>query len=212
MIRPLLLLLGSYLLGSIPFGLMVGLSWRGVDIRKLGSGNIGFSNALRILGPGPASLVLAGDTLKGVLPVLAGQRLLPLWGIPGAHFWVMGMALAAILGHSFSVFCGFRGGRAVATSLGVLIGVWWPAAVTALCVWLALVGVTRYISVGSIFGAVSVPIHMAIAHRPVHWTIFWAVVALLIVVRHAPNIKRLLAGAETKIGQKVEVRGEDDGE
>lgn len=210
MIRAIALILGSYLLGSIPFGLMVGLWWRGVDIRKLGSGNIGFSNALRILGPGPASLVLVGDTLKGVLPVVLGQRLLASWEVPSAHYWVMGMALAVILGHSFSVFCGFRGGRAVATAFGVLIGVWWPAAVTALSIWLVLVGVTKYISVGSMFGAASVPIHMLLAHRPAPWTIFWAVVALLIVVRHVPNIKRLLAGKEIKIGQKVKVEDDDE--
>jgi len=204
-VRIAVLLACYYLLGSIPFGLMVGRWLRGVDIRKYGSGNIGFSNVLRVLGLGPASLVLVGDTLKGVIPVVVGRRLLASWAIPGADIWLLAVALAPIVGHSFSVFCGFRGGRAVATSLGALCGMCWPAGLIGLGIWLVLVGATRYISVGSMVGAASVPAYMALAHKPPLWTAFWSAIALLIILRHIPNIRRLLSGTETKIGQKVEV-------
>jgi len=204
-VRIAVLLGCSYLLGSIPSGLMIGRWLRGVDIRKYGSGNIGFSNVLRVLGLGPASLVLVGDTLKGVIPVVVGRRLLASWMIPGADIWLLAVALAPIIGHSFSVFCGFRGGRAVATSLGALSGMCWPAALTGLGIWLLLVGVTRYISVGSMVAAASVPVYMGLAHKPPLWTAFWSAIALLIVVRHIPNIKRLLSGRETRIGQKVDL-------
>jgi len=203
--RIAILIACAYLLGSLPFGLMVGRWVRGVDIRKFGSGNIGFSNVLRVLGPGPASLVLVGDTLKGVIPVVVGRRLLVSWGVSPADLWVLAVALAAILGHSFSVFCGFRGGRAVATALGTLLGLCWPSALIALSIWLALVAATRYISLGSMVAALSVPTYIALAHRPPSWIAFWSAIALLIVVRHLPNIKRLLSGTETKIGQRVNV-------
>lgn len=199
-----ILLTCAYLLGSIPFGLMVGRWLRGVDIRKFGSGNIGFTNVLRVLGPGPALLVLVGDTLKGVIPVVTGDRLLVAWGVPRSELWVLAVALAAILGHSFSVFCGFRGGRAIATALGTLLVLCWPSALIGLGIWLLLVALTRYISLSSMVAALSVPAYMAVAHMPSSWIAFWSAVALLIVVRHSPNIKRLISGTETRIGQKVD--------
>jgi glycerol-3-phosphate acyltransferase PlsY len=199
-----LLLAGGYLLGSIPFGVIVG-RLRGVDIRKHGSGNIGASNVLRLLGPGPAVCVLAGDALKGLLPVLVGRDLLDAWGVPHADTWVLGVALAPVLGHSFSVFLGFRGGRAVATALGALCGMLWQGGVVAVVAWLVVLAATRYISVASITGSAAVPIYLALARAPVQWTLFWTAVAVLIIVRHLPNLGRLLAGTETKIGEKVEL-------
>ena len=122
------LLAASYLIGSIPFGVIAGRAWRGVDVRRFGSGNIGFSNVLRVLGPGVASVVLAGDVLKGLAPVAVGRLLLRAWGTPEPELWLLAVSLAPILGHSFSVFLGFRGGRAVATVAGTLLGLAWPAA------------------------------------------------------------------------------------
>lgn len=200
-----MLIIGCYLVGSIPFGVIVGRAWRGVDVRGYGSRNIGFSNVLRVLGWGPASVVLLGDVLKGAGPVLAGRGMLELWGMPQRDLWVLAVALAPILGHSFSVFLGFRGGRAVATTLGVLLGMSWPAALVGLGVWLLLVGTTRYISVGSMGACVAVPAYMAIVGGRWEWTVFWSAVGLLIVLRHIPNIGRLLRGTEAKIGQRVEV-------
>ncbi len=208
-----LLLICAYLIGSIPFGVIVGRVWRGVDVRKYGSGNIGFSNVLRVLGPGPASVVLLGDALKGYLPVAVGRHLLG-GSLPAAtsqaDLWLLALALAAILGHSCSLFLGFRGGRGVTTTAGALVGLCWPAAVVGLVVWLLLVGITRYISVGSMAAAASVPIYMALAGLRWQWLLFWSAIALLVILRHLPNIKRLRAGTEARIGQRVGLSDEGD--
>jgi len=198
------LLLCSYLLGSIPFGMIVGRA-RGVDIRQHGSGNIGATNVLRVLGPGPAALVFAGDVTKGLVPVLVGGALLRSWAVPRADLWVLAVALAPILGHTFSVFLRFRGGRAVATTLGALLGMSWPAGVIGLCIWIVVVGLTRYISLASIIASPSVPVYLALSGTRPAWCIFWAAIAALIIARHIPNIRRLLEGTEPRIGEGVEV-------
>ncbi|MFB3879964.1 MAG: glycerol-3-phosphate 1-O-acyltransferase PlsY [Armatimonadota bacterium] len=196
-----LLLLCAYLIGSIPFGMIVGLS-RGVDIRKHGSGNIGATNVLRLLGPGPAALVFVGDTVKGVVPVMVGARLLDAWAVPRADLWLMALALAPILGHTFPIFLRFRGGRAVATTLGALLGMSWRAGVIGLGIWIVVVALTRYISLASIIAAPSVPVYLALAGGSSVWCIFWAAIAALIVLRHIPNIRRLRQGTEPKVGQR----------
>jgi glycerol-3-phosphate acyltransferase PlsY len=203
-----LLLAGAYLLGSIPFGVIVGRR-RGVDVRKHGSGNIGFSNVLRVLGPCPAALVLVGDVLKGLIPVVVGRRLLLMWAAPNPDSWLLATGLAPILGHAFSVFLGFRGGRAVATTLGVLFGMVWQAALVGLGVGLVVLGVTRYISVASIIASASVPIYLALAGVRMEWAAFWTAVAALIIARHIPNLGRLLEGTESKIGQRVKAQPEE---
>jgi len=200
------LLLYSYLLGSIPFGVIVGRA-RGVDIRQHGSGNIGATNVLRVLGPGPAALVFAGDVTKGLVPVLVGQALLRSWAVPRADLWVLAVALAPILGHTFSVFLRFRGGRAVATTLGALLGMSWLAGVIGLCIWIVVVGLTRYISLASIIASPFVPVYLALSGNRLAWCVFWAAIAALIIARHIPNIGRLLEGTEPKIGKGVEVEG-----
>ena len=199
-----LLLAGSYLVGSIPFGVLIGRAWRGVDVRKHGSGNIGFANVLRVLGPGPAFVVLLGDAAKGLAPVLVGRALLHSWSVPEPDLWLLAVALAPILGHSFSVFLGFRGGRAVATTAGALLGMCWPAALVAVGVWLLVAGATRYISLGSMFAAGAVPLYLALSGARFEWGLFWSAVAGLVIARHIPNLGRLLEGTEAKIGQKVE--------
>jgi len=208
--RIALVIIGGYLVGSIPFGVIIGRAWRGVDVRQYGSRNIGFSNVLRVLGPGPAFVVLLGDVLKGAAPVLAGRALLRAWGAPDADLWALPVALAPILGHSFSIFLRFRGGRGVATTLGVLFGISWPAALIGLGVWLALVAATRYISVGSIVAAAAVPAYMVAAGKRWEWWAFWGAVALLVILRHIPNMGRLLKGTEAKIGQTVSTETQGD--
>jgi glycerol-3-phosphate acyltransferase PlsY len=201
--RVALLLMSAYLVGSIPFGVVIGQAWRGVDVRKYGSGNIGFSNVLRVLGWKPASVVLVGDALKGAIPVLAGRTLLRQWGVAEADLWLLAVGLAAILGHSFPVFLRFRGGRAVTTTGGVLLGLAWPAALMGLAVWLVVVWLTRYISAGSMAAALTVPIYMLLVGKRREWVVCWCAVAALVVLRHLPNIKRLFAGTEAKIGQRA---------
>jgi glycerol-3-phosphate acyltransferase PlsY len=208
--RIALVIIGGYLVGSIPFGVIIGRAWRGVDVRQYGSRNIGFSNVLRVLGPGPALVVLLGDVLKGAAPVLTGRALLSAWGAPHADLWALPVALAPILGHSFSIFLRFRGGRGVATTLGVLFGMSWPAALVGLGVWLALVAATRYISVGSMVAAAAVPAYMIAAGKRWEWWAFWGAVALLVILRHIPNMGRLLKGTEAKIGQTVSTETQGD--
>jgi glycerol-3-phosphate acyltransferase PlsY len=200
------LLLCSYLLGSIPFGMIVGRA-RGVDIRKHGSGNIGATNVLRLLGPGPAALVFAGDVTKGLVPVLVGRALLRTWAVTQADLWVLAVALAPILGHTFSVFLRFRGGRAVATTLGALLGMSWPAGVIGLCIWIVVVGLTRYISLASIIASPFVPVYLALSGNRLAWCVFWAAIAALIIARHIPNIGRLLEGTEPRIGERARETG-----
>jgi len=203
----------AYLLGSIPFGVIVGRA-RGVDIRRHGSGNIGATNVLRLLGPGPAVLVLVGDVLKGFLPVVAGGSLLRSWSMREPDLWLLAVALAPILGHTFSIFLRFHGGRAVAATLGALLGMSWQAGLVALGIFILVVAVTRYVSVASIIASASVPIYLALADARPAWAAFWTAIAALIIARHIPNIGRLLAGTEPKIGQRAATGGQPapDGE
>ncbi len=203
--RTIALLLGGYLLGSMPFGIIVGRAWRGIDIRKYGSGNIGFSNALRVLGWKAASVVFVGDVLKGFIPVFVARRVLAAAHLPNAELWLLPVALGPILGHCFSVFLGFRGGRAIATTLGVLLGLAPIAGLCGLGMWLIIVAITRYISIASIAASITVPVVVAITGARWELIAFWSAIAALIIARHVPNVRRLIAGTETKIGQKVEV-------
>jgi glycerol-3-phosphate acyltransferase PlsY len=208
----IVLIAGGYLLGSMPFGVIVGRVWRGIDIRQYGSGNIGFSNALRVLGWKAASAVFVGDVLKGFVPVFVGRPVLAAAQVPNAELWLLPVALGPILGHCFSVFLGFRGGRAIATTLGVLLGLAPIAGLSGLGVWLVVVALTRYISVASVAASATVPAVVAITGAPWERIVFWCAIAALVIGRHAPNIKRLLAGKETKIGQRVVVEeGESRG-
>lgn len=196
-----LLILGGYLFGSIPFGVLIGRAWRGVDIRELGSGNIGFTNAFRVLGWKPASVVLLTDVFKGLLPVLVARHVLTRSGLGNAELWLLPIALAPILGHCFSVFLGFRGGRAIATTLGVLLGLAPLAGLCGLGAWLIVVAITRYVSLASILAAATVPATVALTHARWELVAFWGVIATFIIYRHRPNIARLLAGTEAKFGQ-----------
>ncbi len=201
----------AYLIGGIPFGVLIGRLCRGLDIRQYGSGNIGFSNALRVLGWKPAAVVFLADAAKGAAPVFIGQGLLRGWQVPHVELLVLLLGFMPILGHTFSPFLRFTGGRAVTTTLGVLLGLCWQAALLGLGLWLVVVAITRYISLASILAAASVPTYMLLAGKSVEWQVFWTAVALLVILRHVPNVRRLLAGTETKIGQKVEVEVGEEG-
>ena len=191
--------LGGYLLGSVPTGLIVGRLLKGVDIREYGSGKTGMTNTLRTLGPVPAVTVLVIDLLKGALPVLAAR-----YFAGDARVEVVA-ALAAIAGHDWPVYAGFRGGRGVATTVGATI-----AMMPLLGLVLPLIGAAillpfRYVSLMSILGSViagALIVALAITDRvPGPYAVFGVVAALLIVVLHRENITRLLAGTEPKLGQ-----------
>lgn len=197
----------SYLMGAVPVGVIIGKITRGIDIREFGSGNIGATNVFRTLGPGPAAMVMIGDTLKGLLAVLLCKELT---GMP--YVVVLG-AFLSIIGHSFSVFLGFKGGKGVATSLGMIIGFDWLIAFIAFTSWVLLVAITRYISIASPIAAMSVPVMMFFSPQlfgkpiPVPYQVISLLAALLIVVKHRSNYARLAKGTEPKFGQKVNLEG-----
>ncbi|HET9001979.1 MAG TPA: glycerol-3-phosphate 1-O-acyltransferase PlsY [bacterium] len=190
---PLAVIVVSYLIGAIPTGLIVVRLLTGEDIRRHGSGNIGTVNVLRVAGAGTAVVVLAVDILKGLVPVVLAERL-------GASAWTVVLAgLAAIAGHNWSIFLKFQGGKGVATSFGVLAALSWPAAAVAAAVWIVTVAVTRYSSLGSLLGVVSVPITMWRLNQPEEYVYFGVIAALFAIYRHRANIQRLVAGTELHI-------------
>ncbi len=189
----------GYLLGSLPLGLVAGRLARGIDIRDFGSGKTGFTNALRTIGFRASLPVLVGDLAKGALPVVIARLL-----SDNAYVQTVG-GLAAIAGHDWPVFAGFRGGRGVTTSFGVLLGMNPLVAMALLPIGVAIALITRYMSVMSISGAVlaaGVLVGLAAAGvLPVAYAVYAGLAGALIVVLHRENIRRLLAGTEPKIGR-----------
>lgn len=211
-------LAGCYFLGSIPFGLIIGKLVKGIDIRDYGSGNIGTTNAQRILGTGPAIFVMVLDTAKGLLAVLVCYQVshdyVSLSEFQASLIVVAG-AMLSILGHTFSLFLNFKGGKGVATSLGVIIGLNWQIALIAFVGWVLIVAVTRYVSIASIVASSSVPLQMVFwksLHVPAAYQVLAGVAALAIVLKHTSNIKRLVNGTEARFGQRVDVPEETSGE
>lgn len=186
-----LLLLGSYLLGSLPFGYLIANALYGVDIRRYGSGNIGATNVYRVLGPLPGLIVLLLDVLKGWLPpTLMIQLDLP-------DSWALLAGLAAIVGHSLSPFLGFRGGKGIATGLGVLIGIAPQAALIGFLTWLLVFGLTRWVSLASITAAFVIPIVGSWLGSPP--PLIGLVAAAWVIWRHRDNLRRLLQGKEPRL-------------
>lgn len=204
----------AYLLGSVPWGLIVGLS-KGVDPRTAGSGNIGATNVGRLLGFKFFALVFLLDMLKGMLPMLlAGAALRGPFMTQVDYLLWLAVGAAAILGHMFSLFLKFKGGKGVATSAGIALGLWpyytFPGLV-ALLIWSALFAATRYVSVASIVAALIFPIAYIVIADAEHWgpfdrqlwlLVFASLIAVMILVRHRANIKRLLNGAENRFTRK----------
>ncbi|MFZ5906323.1 MAG: glycerol-3-phosphate 1-O-acyltransferase PlsY [Nitrospirota bacterium] len=191
------LFLAAFLIGSVPFGIIVA-KIRGVDLKKVGSGNIGATNVLRSIGRWPAVLTLCGDILKGTLAVALAQYCDTGSTIEGLT------GIAAILGHNFSVFLGFRGGKGVATSLGVLIIYAPPAALLTLVIWLAAVMLTKYSSLGALISFALLPLNMVLFESGGEGKLLISLlIAAIIFLRHRENIQRLLKGTERKIGQRI---------
>lgn len=193
---PALIVLG-YFIGALPTGLILVRVLRGEDIRKYGSGNIGTVNVLRVAGPGVAAAVLLVDVLKGLVPVLLALR-------GGVAPWaVVAAGLAAIAGHNWSVFLGFRGGKGIATSFGVLAGLSLQAALVAAVVWIIVVAITRFASLGSLVAVVSVPISLWRLRTPPEYVAFGIIASLFAIYRHRANIQRLAAGTELRITDRA---------
>jgi acyl phosphate:glycerol-3-phosphate acyltransferase len=182
----------GYLLGSIPFGLILTkLTGRG-DVRAIGSGNIGATNVLRTGSKGLAALTLLCDVLKGTLAVWIGSQ----FGPYAAIF----AGLGAFLGHLFPVWLGFKGGKGVATYIGVALGLYWPAALAFCIVWLLVAFATRYSSLAALIASAATVVALAIAGQT-PLAILFGLLTVLLYVRHAANIRRLMAGEETRIGE-----------
>lgn len=192
------LVVAGYLCGSIPFGVVLGRLVLGVDVREVGSGNIGATNVARAGGKKMGVLVLLLDAAKAVVPILVARRLLD--GGPGAEAWTMAVAVAAFLGHLFPVWLGFHGGKGVATGLGIfaVLAPW--AAVAAVVGYAVVYGLTRISSLGSLTGTALCVIGAFVVHGPGS-PVSWAglVIGALIVIRHRENIQRLLRGEERKM-------------
>lgn len=188
------LLLACYLIGSIPSGLLVSRRMRGVDLRRYGSGNIGATNAFRALGLTGGLLVLILDALKGYLAVhLALFALVPGFLVPVVKVL---FGATAIVGHNWSVFLGFKGGKGVATTLGVLLAISPQVAAMAALLWVAVLALTRYSSLASIAALVAVPILMVVYGENLVYIGFGVLAAAFALYKHLGNIQRLLKGEE----------------
>jgi len=210
--RDMALIVAAYFAGSVPFAYLVAKAAGGIDIRTVGSGNVGATNVARALGRKWGILVFALDVLKGFVPTAAAWLLLrrPPAEISGGGALLLPVALtglAAIAGHNWPIFLGFKGGKGVATSCGVFLAIFPLGLLIALGVWAVTVAVTRYISLGSILGAAAL-LCCALLMQPEpfrggkYLTAFAALAAVLAILRHRSNIRRLMRGTENKVGRK----------
>ena len=207
----------AYIFGSFPTGYLAGKLLKGIDIREVGSGSTGATNVLRTLGKVPGAFVLLIDALKGVLSInlvyvlfniAPSQNLMP--STVNVEVWqpylVTLAGLAALLGHSKSIFLGFTGGKSVATGVGILLAISWQVGLSTLGVFGVVIAISRIVSLSSIAGAVAVSILMVIFHQPLAYILLGLAGGLYVIIRHRTNIERLIAGTEPKIGQKVEMQ------
>jgi glycerol-3-phosphate acyltransferase PlsY len=193
----LLGLLAAYLIGAIPVGFLVARAAGGTDIRRSGSGNIGATNVLRTLGWGLAVLTLVGDVVKGYLAVSAASAI-------GTEAWsAAGGAVAAVVGNCWPLFLAFRGGKGVATGLGAFLALVPWAVAPAAVLWLVVTSLSRYVSLASIVGCVSLPVAAALLGYPRHSVVAAALVAVIIMWRHRENIARLTSGTEHRLGARA---------
>lgn len=191
------LIVAAYLIGSIPFGVIIGRGLYGVDPRTVGSGNIGAANALRAMGFWGAALTLAGDVIKGIVPTAVA-----IYALHAPPLVVAIIGLATIVGHTWSIFLKFEGGKGVATGLGVLVVLSWHAALVWAIVFLATALISRYASLSSMLATAAAPIALYLDHAPLPYVAYAVASLVLVLWRHSANIQRLRAGSEPRIGQK----------
>ncbi|MCD5390782.1 glycerol-3-phosphate 1-O-acyltransferase PlsY [candidate division NPL-UPA2 bacterium] len=195
--RVLVAVILSYLLGSIPTSFLLG-RLRGVDLRRQGSGNVGATNAFRVLGPLPGVISLILDIGKGLVAITVLARICG----PQPTNWIkILIGLAVIAGHNWTVFLKFKGGKGVATSSGVFLGLAPYAVLFSALLWLIVVPISRYVSLGSILAAISLPVFIWWTEKEITITLFGLLISLLVVIRHQANIKRLIKGEESKVGR-----------
>lgn len=192
----------SYLIGSIPTAFLFGKILKNVDIRKEGSGNIGASNAFRVLGAKIGVLVMAFDIFKGFFPVYLAKVKMTACARFEVHLLIIG--LAAVLGHMFPLFLKFKGGKGVATTAGVFLALAPKAAGLCILMWFLLVAISKMASVGSLAAAAALPFAVYYMEGASFFlTSVSAVIGLLVIIMHRKNIKNLIAGTELKINSKI---------
>ena len=197
----------GYLIGAIPFGVIIGRLTRGIDVRDYGSGSMGMTNVLRTVGAGAGALVFLADLTKGAAAVAFAWLIFA--SLPAMVAWgqVAG-GVAAVIGHSWPVYVGFRGGRGVTTGFGALLMIAWPVGLICFAIFLIVVALSRYVSLGSMLAGLSMLVVMIpfvlLDVEPFAYLVYGLIVAPLIIFRHRGNIQRLLSGTERKIGQKTE--------
>jgi len=199
----------GYLIGSIPFGVIVGRLTRGIDVRDYGSGSMGMTNVIRTVGARAGALVFVADMAKGAAAVALA------WLIFASDMVAWGQVAggaAAVIGHSWPVYVRFRGGRGVTTGFGALLVMSWPVGLISFAVFLAVVGLFRYMSLGSMLAGLAMLVSMIpfvvfdLKPFEFEYLVFGLIIVPLILFRHRGNIRRLLAGTEPKIGQRTETR------
>ena len=192
----LLLLAIGYLLGSTPSGYLTGRWLKGIDLRDCGSGSTGATNVLRNVGKGPALAVFLVDLGKGALAVLLAKSF-------GLNDWMQVLAgLAALAGHIWPVWLGWKGGKAVATGLGIFLGLAWPVGLASFGMFMAVISIFRIVSLSSVVAALSLPLLMILSGQSAAYLSVSLVAMVLVLWRHRSNIQRLIAGTEPRIGQQ----------
>ena len=193
----LLLLAIGYLLGSLPNGYLAGRWLKGIDLRQCGSGSTGATNVLRNVGKGPALVVFLLDVGKGALAVLLAKSF-------GLNDWVQVLAgLAALAGHIWPVWLGWKGGKAVATGLGMFLGLAWPVGLACFGLFMAVISLSRIVSLSSVVAAIGLPVLMVLAGASGASISVSVVASVMVLWRHRSNIERLIAGTEPRIGAKA---------
>jgi len=215
MLSLLVVLLLSYLVGAIPTALLVARRLRGIDIRQHGSGNAGATNVFRVLGPGPGTAVMLLDAMKGVVAVglisqirIGGEAAPAFFGSYGTGWMMVAAGAAAVIGHIYTVYAGFKGGKGVATGAGVAVALAPIPVLVGIALFALIVTGTRYVSLASMVAAASLPLTQLVrtwvfgvsVPAPMMW--FCAIIPFLILFTHRANIRRLLSGTETRIGPK----------
>lgn len=193
-IRPAVAFIAAYLIGCVPVGLLLVRRFKGVDIRQSGSGNIGATNVWRLAGPSLGVPAFVLDCGKGIAAVALGK-----WAAPGSPLIHVLAGLAGIAGNNWSIFLGLKGGRGVSITLGVVLALAPMVALLTFGVWLAALLITCYVSVSSMLAALMAPALMFVFHVPLPYEAFALLCCAFILIRHVPNLRRLLAGTESRI-------------
>ncbi len=192
----------SFIIGSIPFGLIF-TRGTGIDLRSTGSRNIGATNVLRSVGKLPAILTLLFDGLKGAIPVIICKYILSTSNpeMSSGELWISAVGLAAVLGHMFSVFLGFKGGKGVATGIGVITAYSPTVSLILIGIWITVAIVSKYSSIAALVAVASLPVIYIVQGSSLIKISFGIILAALIIYKHKENIKNLLEGKETKVGK-----------